>query len=151
MSLSLSGDGVVTGLDSLASSDLGTQLGSKLDIPGVWTAYTPTVTSETGSLTTVTAGGAFTQLGKLVVMRFDVDIANAGTGGGILRVSLPANGAVALQYGGFGTEYQATGVTLNVGINQPVSVSVLEIKRFDNASVIATNRRCVGVFIYQAA
>jgi hypothetical protein len=34
MSLQLSGDGVVTGLDSLASSDLGAQLGSKLPIAG---------------------------------------------------------------------------------------------------------------------
>jgi hypothetical protein len=34
MSLQLSGDGVVTGLDSLASSDLGAQLGSKLNIAG---------------------------------------------------------------------------------------------------------------------
>ena len=34
MSLQLSGDGVVTGLDSVASSDLGTVLGSKLDLAG---------------------------------------------------------------------------------------------------------------------
>lgn len=34
MSLVLSGSGVVTGLDSLASSDLGAQLGSKLNIAG---------------------------------------------------------------------------------------------------------------------
>jgi hypothetical protein len=34
MSLVLSGSGVVTGLDSLASSDLGAQLGSKLPIAG---------------------------------------------------------------------------------------------------------------------
>jgi len=33
MSLSLSGNGVVTGLDSLASSDLSAQLGSKVDYP----------------------------------------------------------------------------------------------------------------------
>jgi len=34
MSLQLSGNGVVTGLDSVGSSDLGTVLGSKLDLAG---------------------------------------------------------------------------------------------------------------------
>jgi hypothetical protein len=41
MSLQLSGDGVVTGLDSLASSDLGTQLGSKLDTTTASSTYLP--------------------------------------------------------------------------------------------------------------
>jgi hypothetical protein len=59
MSLQLSGSGVVTGLDSLASSDLGTVLGSKLDT----TAYQPgltLITSQTFSaVSSVSINGCF--------------------------------------------------------------------------------------------
>jgi hypothetical protein len=55
MSLVLSGDGVVTGLDSLASSDLGTQLGSKLNIAGGKILQMVTATHSTEVSTTSTS------------------------------------------------------------------------------------------------
>jgi len=59
MSLSLSGNGVVTGLDSLASSDLSAQLGSKLDIAGGKILQVLSATkTDTASLST--AGATFT-------------------------------------------------------------------------------------------
>jgi len=59
MSLSLSGDGVVTGLDSAASSDLGAELAAKLDS----TAYQPglvLITSESFSaVSSISVNGCF--------------------------------------------------------------------------------------------
>lgn len=135
----------------LTSTDLNDTFAAKLTIPPAWTSYTPTATAETGSLTSFTASGAYTENGKLIVARFDVNITNAGTGAGILKVSLPKNAKSALQYGGFATEYTATGFTLNVGVNSGVSVGVVEIKKYDNSSIIATNRRIIGIFTYEAA
>jgi hypothetical protein len=62
MSLSLSGDGVVTGLDSAASSDLGSELAAKLDS----TAYQPgltLITSESFSaVSSVSINECFTSI-----------------------------------------------------------------------------------------
>jgi hypothetical protein len=55
MSLVLSGSGVVTGLDSLASSDLGAQLGSKLDLAGGKILQIVRATDATNRTTTSTS------------------------------------------------------------------------------------------------
>jgi len=52
MSLQLSGDGVVAGLDSVASSDLGSVLGSKLDLAGGKILQIVRATDNTGRTTT---------------------------------------------------------------------------------------------------
>jgi hypothetical protein len=55
MSLQLSGNGVVTGLDSVGSSDLGTVLGSKLDLAGGKIMQIVRATDSTDRSTTSTS------------------------------------------------------------------------------------------------
>jgi hypothetical protein len=54
-----------------------------------WTAYTPTVTSQTGSITTYAAAGRYSQSGKTVCVAGQIDITTAGTAAGTMYVSLP--------------------------------------------------------------
>ena len=70
MPLVLSGDGAITGMVSADSSDLSTELDAKLDTPGAWTAYTPTLLNMTLGNGTVTA--AYSQVGKIVSYRAKV-------------------------------------------------------------------------------
>lgn len=58
-----------------------------------WTAYTPTVSADSGAATTVTAAGRWRQIGSLVVVTLDVTVTNRGTAAGALRVTLPASAA----------------------------------------------------------
>lgn len=60
-------------------------------ITGTWTAYTPTVTSTAGSITSYAVNGYYLKLSSgLLVMSADVSLTNVGTAGGDLVVPLPA-------------------------------------------------------------
>jgi hypothetical protein len=50
-------------------------------------AWTPTVTAQTGTLTTVSSSGKYIRIGKLVYTEFTITITNAGTGSAALIVS----------------------------------------------------------------
>lgn len=65
-----------------------------------WTSYTPTVTSGSGSFTTVSATGAYKQIGKTVIFRARVNITTNGTAAGRVEATIP----VAV---GGGTDSQA--------------------------------------------
>lgn len=54
-----------------------------------WSGYTPVVTPNTGSLTTVSASGRYLQIGKSVLLQATVTITTNGTGAGWINVSLP--------------------------------------------------------------
>jgi hypothetical protein len=59
------------------------------DTGTAWTAYTPTVTCATGTLTTATAAGRWKSLGKIVWLQVSVAITTVGTCTGNLNFSLP--------------------------------------------------------------
>jgi hypothetical protein len=61
-------------------------------IPAGYTAYTPSVSAISGTYTTVSATGAYTQIGKVVCVRVKVSITTIGTATGTI-VSLPFNAA----------------------------------------------------------
>lgn len=71
---------------NIASGGLITGSGTSL---GAWTAYTPTVTAESGTPTTTSATSAYAQLGKIVTMAFEVTITNKGTASDGVQLSLP--------------------------------------------------------------
>lgn len=56
---------------------------------GAWTAYTPTVTAGTGTLTTVSATGFYYATGKLCIVRAHINLSNNGTGSGVLNCTMP--------------------------------------------------------------
>jgi hypothetical protein len=69
-----------------------------LGLGDAWTAYTPTVTAVSGSITTLgTVSGRYKQSGKLLFVSVSVAVTNIGTAAGGLNVTFPlsltANGA----------------------------------------------------------
>lgn len=80
---------------------------------GVWT---PTVTSQTGAITSYVSGGTYTRVGRQVTVTAYVDLTNVGTAGGFLQISnFPyknggASGAGYLQQMGVVRETGVTGV-----------------------------------------
>jgi hypothetical protein len=57
-----------------------------------WTAYSPTVTPETGSFTTISSNGHYRKLGKTVLFRMEIFITTNGTAAGSIYATLPVNG-----------------------------------------------------------
>ncbi len=58
-------------------------------IAKAWTAYTPTITSGTGTLTTTSATGRSLVVGKLAFVQMRIVITTNGTGGGFISATLP--------------------------------------------------------------
>ena len=136
-----------TGSDE--SIELSTALAGKLDTPGAWTSYTPTVTATSGTITSYTASGAYSQIGKTVLFRFEVLITNQGTAGSAAMViTLPVTAVSA--YAGIGTARE----TDNTGTLQQLyntSGTAITMNTYSNGGVIATNHRFRGMFTYEAA
>jgi hypothetical protein len=57
-------------------------------IAGAWTDWTPTVT-QTGAVTKTVTKARYLQVGKLVIVNFDLAITGSGTGSSSVIVSLP--------------------------------------------------------------
>lgn len=78
--------------------------------------YTPVVTANTGTITTYTATGAYTKIGRLVNVSVKITITTNGTGAGFLIVSLPTGyaAATAITQIGSGREDAVTGNLLQV-------------------------------------
>lgn len=54
-----------------------------------WTAYTPTVGAQTGTITTSSATGAYLVVGKLVFFKIAITITTNGTGATAVQASVP--------------------------------------------------------------
>ena len=156
MPISISGDGSI---GSLSATEIGyldgvtsavqTQINSKLTTPGVWTSYTPTATSTVGTITSSTNSGAYTQIGKVVIFRFETLITNQGTASnGQLILTLPVNAANAYVGTGVARETDSTGTMLQV---YNPAATFIYIGTYTNAGFITTNYRIRGSFTYEAA
>jgi hypothetical protein len=78
--------------------------------------YTPTVTAQSGTITTYTATGEYTKIGRLVNVSVKITITTNGTAAGYLIVSLPSGLAAnnAITQVGAGREDGVTGDMLQV-------------------------------------
>lgn len=81
-----------------------------------WTAYTPTVTAQTGTLTTVSATGASLTIGKTVLLVINITITTNGTGSGWIKATLPATSASGVNVVLSGREDATTGKMLQARI-----------------------------------
>lgn len=81
------------------------------DYEGRWVGYTPTVTSSSGTITTVSASGQYTVIGKLVTLAVNPLITTNGTGAGYIKITLPSAAqanSLVINFGS-GREEAATG------------------------------------------
>lgn len=111
---------------------------------GVWTSYTPTVTSSGGAINTYTINSAqYMAIGKQLTIQLDITITDAGTGSGAIFVTLPSGIFVGNNRGSFfGKEITNTGK----GVIGYVTSSVIVLTySADNSTAIATNSRVVGI------
>lgn len=76
-----------------------------------WTSYTPTVTSSSGTATTVSATGRYKQIGKTVFLTISVTITAVGTAAGQIFATLPTNASGSGFYIGTAYESSTTGNT----------------------------------------
>jgi hypothetical protein len=116
-----------------------------------WSTYTPTITSSTGTITTVgTNTGRYKQIGKLVFVRTDTTITTVGTAGGQMRITLPVTPQSAYSTGA-GRDAGVTGRMLmvwNVSGN-----SYMEVQEYATTSVFAAGNgiRIVTDLVYEAS
>lgn len=75
----------------------------------VWEAYTPTVSSSTGTITTYSASGRYAIRGNVIVVFIRVIVTTNGTGAGLLNISLPVSVAGGLGATFAGKERVVTG------------------------------------------
>jgi hypothetical protein len=121
---------------------------------GAWTAYTPTVTSSGGTITTVGTNVAFyQQIGKTVLVNFLVTITTVGTATGQLLLTLPFAVSANIQQDqnfGFAKE---TAITGNMCQINKSSGGRAAIYQYNAAGVfpIGNGVTCAGLFIYEAA
>jgi len=101
------------------------------------TTYTPTVFAETGSITSYTANGLYTQKGSIVTANIRIIISNVGTGSGKCYFSLPdvtfTSTAVAM---GIGKEVALTDDALIVQTTSNNNDAYLV--KYDGSTALAT-------------
>ena len=103
---------------------------------GTWT---PTVTTSSGSITTVSTNGKYTRIGRLVTLTFTVAITTNGTGAGNLFVEgVPFAAANATFDAGCGREDGNTGVALVVAFN---TITKMIVNKYDGTYPGANGNR----------
>jgi hypothetical protein len=112
---------------------------------GTWT---PTVSSSSGSITSYTASGTYTKVGRLVTAIFTYNITDAGTGSGVVRVSSPFTaGASALYATGSAGEVAVAGWGGYCIIDQ--GGSNITVQKYDGGYTGATGVVVRGTVTYQ--
>ena len=109
--------------------------------PGVWLDYTPTVTTTAGTLTTYTASGNWTLIGKVLIIKFVVSLTDIGTGTGSLIVSTPQ--PVAGVSIGVGRESAVTGKMLSL----TAATSSISMLDYSNTSILGNGRTIQGTIV----
>lgn len=121
--------------------------GTVQTVPGAWTAYTPTISSESGTFTTVSGAARYSQVGKSVTVSFAITITTAGTASGQLRFTLPVTAQDSNSVGA-AREKNATGTMCQVAAFDTSTVFILTNS---NTSIIGSGRLVIGTYVYEAA
>jgi hypothetical protein len=116
---------------------------------GAWVSWTPTVTSSSGTITSVTPVGFYTQIGKTVHLRLTVTINTIGTAGGEMLFTLPVAARSGQNVVGAGRENSSTGKMLQVYINN--STTTAGVFNFDNTAPLINGSLYLLSLTYEAA
>lgn len=116
-----------------------------------WTAWTPTVTAESGTFTTVSGAGRYIAAGKLITFSASITITTVGTAASSVKFTLPVAALAVNTYIGGGRENTTTGAQLQVWNTPGSGTGAAYIIRYDNASAIAAGRTLIVAGTYEAA
>jgi hypothetical protein len=97
--------------------------------------WTPTVTASSGAITTYTASGVYTKVGRVVHASAQITLTNIGTASGALIVTLPFSASTFPNIGA-GREDQNTGTMLQARIGSATPGSAL-VLTYNNLTAIA--------------
>ncbi len=112
-----------------------------------WSTYTPTITTGSGTITTLgTVTGRYKQLGKVVVLQLVIPITTNGTGAGDVRATVP----VAIQQRNYGTgkDVGVSSKQLNVIANP--ATTLIQITNYDNTYPGANGAQLEATVVYEA-
>jgi hypothetical protein len=90
---------------------------------GTWT---PTVTAASGSITTVSATGNYTKIGRQVTVNINIVITTNGTGASALLIgNVPFNASTIRYDAGVGREYEITGNAVAMTFSATTTLQML--------------------------
>ena len=141
---SASGSGITFPATQSASTDANT-----LDDyeEGTWT---PSVTSGSGSITTVGAvSGVYTKIGNVLVVEFTITITTNGTGAGSILASGLPFAATANAYVGCGRENAATGNLLQLYL--PSTSNTVTVKNYNDTYPAGNGYTMFGTISYRTS
>ena len=112
-----------------------------------WTSFTPTITSQGGTPTTVTASSKYAKIDKVVIYQLLIEIVNAGTATGHIYIDLPVAHESGTTSNGYAVEYNNTGESGNV-----IQLSsVPYIRNYNFSTWWASGNKVMATLIYKAA
>jgi len=118
---------------AISNANLNTTSGN---IGGARLAWTPTVTSETGTFTAASGSGHYTIIGKNFIYDASIVITTVGSGGGGIKFTFPFT-TTAKGLAGVGSEDQATAYMVKAAF---LSTIVGIIFKYDGTSMAASGR-----------
>lgn len=107
-------------------------------------SWTPTVTAETGSLTSYSASGTYTKIGRVVTATARIEIITVGTATDSMIVTLPFT-AASETFVGSGREFVNTG-RMVCAYSSTITAKVI---RHDNVSVFGSGNVVAFTLVYQ--
>jgi hypothetical protein len=131
-------------LQALASETTGMRWNN-----AAWTSYTPTITSQNGTITTSSGEGYYTRVGKMCAIYVRANVITAGTGTGYLRVTVPFTARGIIEQIGIGRETAANGKALTAKI--AASDNAMEIIYYDATGATVTGTRNIISMVYEVA
>lgn len=114
-----------------------------------WTSYTPTLSCDTGTLTTASSAAKYKQVGKVVFFNYSATITTNGTCATSLRLTLPVTPAVGLNTTGNGKEVSLSNNTVTNSITTGVD-NLLRNYTTAGAYTGANGSTIVGSITYAA-
>lgn len=106
-------------------------------------SWTPVVTAATGSITSYTASGVYTKIGRVVTATARVEIITVGTATDSMIVTLPFT-AASETFVGSGREFVSTG-RMVCAYSNGTTASVI---RYDNVSIFASGNIVAFTLVY---
>ncbi len=131
-------------LQALASETTGMRWNN-----AAWTSYTPTITSQNGTITTSSGEGYYTRVGKMCAIYVRANVITAGTGTGYLRVTVPFTARGIIEQIGIGRETAANGKALTAKI--AASDNAMDIIYYDATGATVTGTRNIISMVYEVA